>query len=94
MERQQKKVPLRKCIITKEKLPKSELIRVVRTPEGTVELDITGKKNGRGAYIQKQEKAIQKARKSNMLARHLDTIIPEELYVELMELIKNEPRDT
>ena len=48
-----KKIPTRTCIITKEKLPKQELIRVVRTPEGSVVVDTTGKLNGRGAYLKK-----------------------------------------
>ena len=47
----QRKVPLRKCIVTNEMKPKKELIRVVRSPEGEVSIDQTGKKNGRGAYI-------------------------------------------
>ena len=48
-----KKIPMRSCIVTKEKLPKQELIRVVRTPEGNVIVDLTGKANGRGAYLKK-----------------------------------------
>ena len=48
-----KKIPLRTCVITKEKLPKAELVRVVRTPEGEVIIDTTGKANGRGAYLKK-----------------------------------------
>ena len=46
-----KKIPLRTCVVTHEKLPKKDLLRIVRTPDGIVEADLTGKKNGRGAYI-------------------------------------------
>lgn len=48
-----KKIPMRKCVVTQERFPKKELIRVVRTPEGQVEIDLTGKRNGHGAYMQK-----------------------------------------
>ena len=59
-----KKVPLRTCVITKEQLPKQELLRVVRTPEGEVKVDLTGKLNGRGAYIKKDVTVLEKAKKS------------------------------
>ena len=49
----QRKIPMRTCAVTKEKCEKRDLIRIVRTPEGNVEIDITGKKNGRGAYLKK-----------------------------------------
>mgnify|MGYP003398579442 FL=1 len=58
-----KKVPLRTCVITKEQLPKQELLRVVRTPEGEVKVDLTGKLNGRGAYIKKDVTVLEKAKK-------------------------------
>jgi predicted RNA-binding protein YlxR (DUF448 family) len=89
MENKTKKVPLRKCVVSKQKLTKAELIRIVRTPDGLVEIDITGKKNGRGAYIQRDVKVIQKAQKSNVLGRHLTTDIPDEVYKQLQELIEN-----
>ena len=66
-----KKIPTRTCIITKEKLPKQELIRVVRTPEGSVVVDTTGKLNGRGAYLKKDLAVFEKAKKSKVLDRHL-----------------------
>ena len=56
-----KKIPLRTCVITKEQLPKQELLRVVRTPEGEVKVDETGKLNGRGAYIKKDVNVLEKA---------------------------------
>ncbi|MBR3146506.1 MAG: YlxR family protein, partial [Bacilli bacterium] len=48
-----KKIPMRTCVVTKESLPKSELLRIVRSPYGEVLVDLTGKQNGRGAYIKK-----------------------------------------
>ena len=56
-----KKIPMRSCIVTKEKLPKQELIRVVRTPEGNVIVDLTGKANGRGVYICNSSDCFKKA---------------------------------
>ena len=54
-----KKIPMRTCVITHEKYPKKELIRIVRTPEGKVEIDLTGKANGRGAYLKKDKEVIE-----------------------------------
>ncbi len=83
-----KKIPTRTCVITKEKLPKQELIRVVRTTEGDVVIDVTGKINGRGAYLKKDLAVFEKARKSKSLDRHLEVEVPDALYVALMDLIK------
>ena len=83
-----KKVPLRKCVVTKEQLPKQELIRIVKNKELGVKLDLTGKLNGRGAYIKKDKKAILKAQKTNILGRHLNTEIPEEVYTELLGMFE------
>ncbi len=82
-----KKIVLRSCIITKEKLPKNELLRVVRTPEGNVVVDTTGKVNGRGAYVKKDLEVLEKAKKSRALARHLETEISEEVYEKIKEEI-------
>lgn len=86
----QKKVPLRKCVISQEKLPKKELIRVVRTPEGTVEIDLTGKLNGRGAYLARKEEVIQMAAKKRTLDHHLGVKTENALYEQLLELVKGE----
>jgi len=82
-----KKIPMRSCVITKERLPKKELIRIVRTPEQEVVIDITGKKNGRGAYIKKDKSVIEKAQKSKVLERHLEIEIPDTIYEELKSMI-------
>jgi len=83
-----KKIPLRTCVISKEKLPKSELIRVVRNTEGNVIIDETGKANGRGAYLKKDLTIIEKAQKSKALNRHLEVDVKEEVFDELKKIIK------
>jgi predicted RNA-binding protein YlxR (DUF448 family) len=85
-----RKVPLRKCIITNEQLPKKELIRVVKNKENIVNVDLTGKLNGRGAYLKRDMKVIEKAIKTKKLDRHLGIKIPEEIYEELLGMFKNE----
>lgn len=82
-----KKIVLRTCTVTKEKLPKSELLRVVRTPEGNVVVDTTGKVNGRGAYIKKDLEVLEKAKKSRVLSRQLEVEISEEVYESIKEEI-------
>ena len=83
-----KKIPCRTCVITKEKLPKNELIRVVRTPEGNVVIDESGKLNGRGAYLKLEESVIDKAKTSKALNRVLEVEVPDSIYEELKSLIK------
>ena len=83
-----KKVPLRSCVITKEQLPKQELLRVVRTPEGEVKVDLTGKLNGRGAYIKKDVTVLEKAKKSGLLAKRLECSIDETVYEEIKNIIE------
>ena len=78
---------MRTCVVTKEKFPKKELIRVVRTPEGNVVVDETGKVNGHGAYIKKDLEVLKLAKKSKALARYLETEINEEVYETLKEVI-------
>lgn len=82
-----KKIPLRTCVQTREKFPKQELIRVVRTPEGLIDIDLKGKANGRGAYLKKDKEVILKASKSKVLEKHLECKIPDEIYERLLELI-------
>ena len=82
-----KKIPMRTCVVTREQFPKMELIRVLRTPEGTVTIDTKGKANGRGAYLKKSIDAVNKAKKSNCLGRALECNIPETLYEELIKIV-------
>ena len=79
-----KKVPLRKCVVTSEQHPKSEMFRIVRTPEGEVVVDNTGKTRGRGAYVVKKKSVIMQAQKKKVLAKHLEVEIPDSLFGELL----------
>ncbi len=83
----QKKIPMRTCVVTKEKYPKKELIRVVRTPENTVVVDETGKVNGHGAYIKKDIEVLNSAKKTKVLDRFLEIEVNEEVYNELENII-------
>lgn len=83
-----KKIPMRSCVVTKERLEKKDLIRVVRTPEGNIIIDESGKANGRGAYLKKDISVIKKARDSKILERHLEVKIPDDIYEELINIIK------
>ncbi|KML43723.1 YlxR family protein [Cytobacillus firmus] len=89
-----KKVPLRKCVATGEMRPKKELVRIVRSKEGEVSVDPTGKKSGRGAYLSKEKEAILLAKKKNILANHLEVSIDDVIYEELLELIEKEKRQS
>lgn len=84
-----RKIPMRSCVVTREKLPKVELLRIVRTTDGTVIADISGKINGRGAYIKKDIAVLEKAKKSKILERHLETTISDEVYEEIKKIIEN-----
>ena len=83
-----KKIPMRMCSVTRERFPKNELIRVVKTPEGEVKVDLTGKLNGHGAYIKKDLEVLDKAKKSKALARALECDITDSVYLELEEIMK------
>lgn len=85
-----KKIPLRMCTGCMEMKPKKELIRVVKSSEGEVSIDLTGKKSGRGAYICKDIECLEKAFKAKRLSRNLDVPINEEIYSKLRSEIVNE----
>lgn len=84
-----RKIPLRTCVVTKENLPKQELLRIVRTPEKKVIVDLTGKANGRGAYIKKDVEVLEKAKKSKILEKRLEVPIEEEVYEEIKRICEN-----
>lgn len=86
----QKKIPLRKCVATGEMLPKKEMIRIVRSKEGEVSVDLTGKKSGRGAYVSKTKHALEIAKKRKVLDNQLDAKIPESIFDELLSVIERE----
>ena len=80
MELKKKKIPQRRCVGCGETRDKKELIRVVRSPEGEISLDLTGKKSGRGAYICNNLACLKKARKNKRIEQNLETSISNELY--------------
>ena len=84
-----KKIPERTCVVTHEKYPKKELLRIVRTPEGNVEVDLIGKKNGRGAYIKKDLEVLNLAKKNKCLEKHLEVTIDDKVYEEIKNVIEN-----
>ena len=84
-----KKIPLRRCVVTKEQLPKQELLRVVKNKENNVFVDLTGKATGRGAYIKKDVNVLKTAKDKKILERALETQISEEIYEEIEKVITN-----
>ncbi len=82
-EKPKRKIPERRCVGCNEKKEKRELVRIVRTPEGSVEIDSTGKKSGRGAYLCRNAACLKKAIKAKRLQHHLACEIPEEVYRQL-----------
>lgn len=82
-----KKIPLRTCLISREKLEKKELIRIVRTPEKEVLIDLTGKLNGRGVYLKKDLEVFNKAQKKDVLSKALEIDVDPNIYEELKKLI-------
>ena len=82
-----RKIPMRTCVVTREKLPKGELIRVVRTPEGEIIIDETGKANGRGAYLKKDRDVFLKAKKNKILNKQLEVEVPNKVFEELNDLL-------
>ncbi|MCI6825360.1 MAG: YlxR family protein [Ruminococcus bromii] len=95
-----KKVPMRKCTGCMEMKPKTELIRVVKSPDikdengeitasGEISLDLTGKKSGRGAYVCKSAECLEKAHKAHRIERSLSCKIPEEIYEQLRTELEN-----
>ncbi|MEE1074822.1 MAG: YlxR family protein [Acutalibacteraceae bacterium] len=84
-----KKIPMRMCTGCREMKPKKELIRVVKTSEGEIKLDTTGKLNGRGAYICRDRQCFNNAKKSNALARAFEMKISDEIYTQLETELEN-----
>ena len=82
-----RKIPMRSCVVTKEKLPKIELLRIVKTPEGSIKADETGKLNGRGAYIKKDISVLKTAKEKKILERIFEMKIVDEVYDEICKII-------
>ena len=87
MEQKVRKIPMRQCLGCNEHKQKREMLRVLRTPEGEVVLDLTGKKSGRGAYICPKKTCFAKARKSKRIENILECKISEELYDEMEQAV-------
>lgn len=84
----ERKIPMRTCVVTKEKLPKKELIRIVRNKEGKVFVDESGKQNGKGVYLKKDIEVINKAKDNKILNRYLEIDVSETIYEELTQIVK------
>lgn len=82
-----KKIPLRKCIGCSEGKPKRELIRIVKNKEGHIFVDLTGKANGRGAYVCNNIECLEKAQKTKRLSKALEVEIPDKIYEDLLKEI-------
>ncbi len=83
----EKKIPLRTCVCCRNSYPKQQLIRIVRTPEGEVKVDETGKMNGRGAYVCKEPSCANRMLKAKFLNKIFGVEIPEEVYAYLKEAL-------
>jgi uncharacterized protein len=82
-----KKIPLRTCVVTREVLPKKELVRIAATKEGIVSIDLVGKAPGRGAYLKLDKAVILQAKKSKALDRKLEVSVPDDIYEQLLKLV-------
>ena len=81
-----KKIPMRTCVVTKEKCEKRDLLRIVRTPEGQVIVDPTGKANGRGAYLKRREDVIKQALETKILEKILEVPVTSSVYEQAISL--------
>ena len=87
---QQKRVPLRKCTGCGEMKPKKELVRVVRSPEGEISIDLIGKKPGRGAYICRNTECFEAAKKAKRFERAFECAIPSEVYESMLKELNDD----
>ena len=83
-----KKIPMRTCVVSREKLPKKELVRIVRNKDGEVFVDETGKQNGRGVYLKKDLEIVNKAKSTKVLNKSLECDVPDRVFEELENLLK------
>lgn len=82
-----KKIPQRMCVVTKEKTDKRNLLRIVKTKDNQILVDLTGKQNGKGAYITKSKEVLEKAKKTKALDKALEITIPDSMYDEIESII-------
>ncbi|HHX33221.1 MAG TPA: YlxR family protein [Mollicutes bacterium] len=81
-----KKVPLRLCVVTREKHPKKDLIRIVKYKDN-IDIDVTGKQNGKGCYLKKDKTVIEKAKQTKILNRVFETNVNDDIYDKILEII-------
>ena len=81
------KIPMRRCIVTGESFPKKELLRIVKTPEGEIKVDPSGKMNGKGAYIKKSKEVIDLLKKDNTLEKTFGLKVSESIYDEIKQAL-------
>lgn len=86
----QRKVPMRKCVVTGEMKPKKEMVRIVKNKEGEVAVDPSGKMNGRGAYVSLDPDVVQKSWNQHILDRTLSTELSDEFYEELLQYVQHQ----
>lgn len=84
-----KKIPLRQCVGCQQMIAKKDLIRIIKTPEDNIELDVTGKKNGRGAYVCRSLECLNKAIKNKSIERSLKVNVPDDVYESLKKELEN-----
>ena len=84
-----RKIPLRTCVVTNEKLDKRDMLRIVKDKEGNVSIDLTGKMNGRGAYIKRDVKVLDEAIKKRSLEKKLECNISEDIYNNIRDILEN-----
>ncbi len=89
MPKKERKIPLRKCVVSQERLPKGELLRVVKNKEGEIFVDPTGKAHGRGAYVKRDTALIKKAMKKGALDKAFGAKVPESVYEDILAVIRN-----
>ena len=82
-----KKIPQRMCVVTKEKTDKRNLLRIVKTKDNQILVDLTGKQNGKGAYITKSKEVLEKAKKNKALDKALEITTPDSIYDEIESII-------
>ena len=85
-----KKIPMRRCIVSNEMKPKKEMLRIVKTPEGELAIDPTGKKNGRGAYVSMEPELVEKAKKNHLFDKQFSMVVDEQFYTELYDYVAHQ----
>jgi len=85
-----KKIPMRRCIVSNEMKPKKEMLRIVKTPEGELAIDPTGKKNGRGAYVSMEPELVEKAQKNRAFDKQFDMVVEAAFYKELYDYVAHQ----